>query len=114
MCGNAAVWLVAAGSSSSELEPGVMGLGIVLSGVYEVHEPRPDFSDNQSGILEPGTYVLEGSCSVSRAVANIGGGVWIFGTGQSEVRGSLNLTFTDADVVATESLSLGTLKACYR
>lgn len=101
------------GTSSFDLEPGVMGLSLRLRGIHEIQQNNPEFSEDYSGTLAPGRYVLDGSCSNSRSAYDIGGD-WVFESGNSGLTGAVNLTFTDAEVVETKRHSLGSLKALFR
>lgn len=101
------------GTSSFDHEPGVMGLSLRLRGIHEIQQNNPEFSEDYSGTLAPGRYVLDGSCSNSRSAYDIGG-EWVFESGNSGLTGALNLTFSDAVVVETERQSLGSLKALFR
>ena len=105
--------LTAVGTSSWSLDPGAMGLGLGLRGIHDIQQSNPDFSEEWTGVLAPGRYFLDGSCSSSRAGYDIGGS-WIFENGQAEIIGSVSLTFTDSEVVPVEGISLGSLKARYR
>lgn len=101
------------GTSSFDQEPGVMGLSLRLRGIHEIQQNNPDFSEDFSGTLAPGRYLLDGSCSNSRSAYDIGGD-WVFESGHSGLTGAVNLTFTDAVIVETERHSLGSLKALFR
>lgn len=104
-------YVLVAQGSTIESEDDNGRSGILLS--FAAHDTfgADDFDVRWEGTLSPGFYSLQVGAGGQRTARSLPGGHYVFESGQTSLRVTFELTFTDASVVAVSTSSFGALKA---